>query len=564
MAMTMVFKHSLPLAMLVFLVGLLPLTEPAEVDDDCPPHDFNKSYFPQDFIFGTASSAYQIEGGTNQAETGRGPSVWDTYAHESPDRIKDGKNGDVAVDFFHRYKEDIQNVKNMGFKAFRMSISWSRIVPTGSVEDGLNEQGLAFYEAVIDEIKKNELEPFVTIFHWDTPQALEDKYGGFLSRSIVNDYADYAYILFERFHEKVKYWMTFNEPWALSGFSYDLGVFAPGRCSYWVNRKCRVGDSATEPYIVAHHILLAHAKAVKLYRKFFQEKEKEEEKRGKIGITLFTFWFEPLSNRQVDVDAQKTALDFMFGLWMDPLTYGRYPRRVQELVGDRLPKFSNNDIELLKKSYDFIGLQYYTARYANPNAHIDPRFTRYETDSRVNITVYDYNGNLIGPKAYSDWFYIFPKGIRALLKYTKEEYDNPLIYVTENGVDNKNDENEPIEEAVKDTFRIEYYKQHMWNVQKSIEVDKVNVQGYFAWSYIDNFEWNLGYTSRFGLYHVNYADNLKRTAKDSAIWFCRFINYKDSEPCKNLRPEENIPQVTLSNIIENTSMKARKLGKYYM
>ncbi|KAJ9158707.1 hypothetical protein P3X46_024267 [Hevea brasiliensis] len=543
----MAIKHSLLLIMLIFLVGLVALTEPARDDCDCDiPKDFDSSYFGDKFIFGIATSAYQIEGGTG-SETGRGPSVWDTFTHETPDRIKDGKNGDMAVDFYNRFKEDIANVKKMGFKAFRMSISWSRVIPTGSIRDGVNDQGIQFYREVIKEIKANELEPFVTIFHWDTPQALEDKYGGFLSRTIVDDYQDYADLLFKEFGEDVTYWMTFNEPWALSGFAYDDGIFAPGRCSSWVNRKCRAGNSATEPYIVAHHLLLAHAAAVNIYKKKYKQIQ-----GGQIGITLFTFWFEPLSNRQVDIEASETALDFMFGLWMDPLTYGQYPRRVQNLVGDRLLAFTDKEIKLLKKSYDFIGLQYYTSYYAKPNVYIDPNFVRYKTDSHVNITPYDYNGHLIGEKAYSPWFYIFPKGIRRLLKYTKDTYDNPVIYITENGVDNNNDETQPIGEALKDQFRINYYRNHTWNVFESIDKDKVNVKGYFAWSYMDNFEWNIGYTSRFGLYYVDYKDNLKRSAKDSAIWFCKFIKFLTPAECDSLRPEQ-ITQVI-----------SRKLGKYYL
>ncbi|KAJ9158759.1 hypothetical protein P3X46_024313 [Hevea brasiliensis] len=346
--MSLAIKHSLLLGMLVFIIGLLALSQPATADcNNGVPHNFNRSYFPDDFIFGTATSAYQIEGEANTK--GRGPSVWDIFTHESPERIKDHSNGDVAVDFYNRYKEDIQNVKAMGFDAFRLSISWPRVIPSGRRREGVNEEGIEFYNDVIDEIKNNGLKPFVTLFHWDTPQGLEDKYGGFLSSNIVNDFRDYADLLFDKFGDRVKHWMTFNEPWALSGFAYDDGVFAPGRCSSWVNRQCRAGNSATEPYIVAHHLLLSHAAAVQVYREKYQTTQD-----GMIGITLFTFWFEPLSNRSIDIEASRTALDFMFGLWMDPLTYGQYPRRVKDLVGDRLPKFTDEETQLLRKSYDFL------------------------------------------------------------------------------------------------------------------------------------------------------------------------------------------------------------------
>ncbi|KAJ9174425.1 hypothetical protein P3X46_013069 [Hevea brasiliensis] len=515
----MVTKRRLILGKLVSLIGLLALAASAMMahSDDEIPANFSRSYFPKDFIFGTATSAYQIEGAANKF--GRGPSVWDTFTHQYPERIRDHKNGDVAVDFYNRYKEDIKNVKNMGFNAFRFSISWPRVIPTGRIHYGVNEEGIEFYNRVINETIKQGLQPFVTIFHWDTPQALEDKYGGFLSKRIVKDYRKYANLLFKRFGDRVKYWMTFNEPWALSGFAYDSGVFAPGRCSSWVNSQCRGGDSSTEPYIVAHNLLLAHATTVKLYRKKYETTQK-----GKIGITLFTFWYEPLSNRGADIKAHKTALDFMFGLWMNPMTYGQYPSIVQDLVGDRLPKFTKKESHLLKGSYDFVGIQYYTSYFAKPNAVMDPKHLRYKTDSHINETPYDYDDKLIGPQAYSPWFYIFPKGIRHLLNYTKHAYNNPVIYITENGVDNYNNETQPIKEALKDDFRIDYHRKHTWNALKAINEDKVNVKGYFAWSYLDNFEWNIGYTSRFGLYYVDYKDNLKRYPKHSALWFCQFLS----------------------------------------
>ncbi|KAG8646344.1 beta-glucosidase 12 [Manihot esculenta] len=541
----MAFEHSLMLlGILIFLISMLLLTKPsmAEGDQDIIPANFSRSYFPDDFIFGTATSAYQIEGEANKS--GRGPSVWDTFTHKTPERILDRSNGDVAVDFYHRYKEDILNVKKMGFKAFRMSISWSRVIPSGRRSKGVNHKGIKFYNDVINEIIANGLEPFITIFHWDTPQVLEDEYGGFLSSNIIKDYRNYADLLFKQFGDRVKYWMTFNEPWALSGFAYDEGIFAPGRCSSWVNRQCRAGNSSTEPYIIAHHLLLSHAAAVRVYRKHYKPIQ-----GGQIGITLFTFWFEPLSNRTIDIEASKTALDFMFGLWMDPLTHGQYPKRVQNLVGDKLLNFTHKDVQLLIKSYDFIGLQYYTSYYAKPKLMIhDPNHVRYKTDSHVNVTPYDYNDKLIGPQAYSPWFYIFPKGIRYLLNYTKDTYDNPVIYITENGIDSKNNETQPINEATKDSFRIDYYKKHMWNALGSLRDYHVNVKGYFAWSYLDNFEWNIGYTSRFGLYYVDYKDKLKRYPKDSAFWFCRFLS-TNSKLCDNLS----------SNKFAKIS--SRKLGK---
>ncbi|KAF2293638.1 hypothetical protein GH714_003596 [Hevea brasiliensis] len=499
------------------LLGLFtPTTKPALADDDIPDDDFNRLYFPDDFIFGTATSAYQIEGEANKKC--RGPSIWDTFTHDFSERIVNGSNGNEAVNFYNVYKEDIKRMKEMGFGAFRFSISWSRIIPSGRVHEGVNEQGIEFYNNLIDEIINNGMEPYATIFHWDTPQALEDKYGGFLSSEIVDDFHDFADLCFKNFGDRVKYWVTINEPWSLASFAYDSGDHAPGRCSDWVNRACPAGNSATEPYIVSHNLLLAHAATVELYRKKYQARQ-----YGKIGITLNSMWFEPYSNSAIDKEAARTALDFIFGWFMDPITYGQYPRSMQTLVGDRLPKFMGNESKLLKGSYDFLGLNYYAANYAKGNAIVDPHFQRYSTDHHVEQTPFDENGKPIGQEAYSRWLYIYPKGIQYLLNYIKREYKDPIIYITENGVDEFNNKTLTLEQALEDRVRKEYYQTHLWNVLRSVNESKVNVKGYFAWSYLDNFEWNIGYTSRFGLIYVDYEDNLRRHLKESATWFEKFL-----------------------------------------
>ncbi|XP_021617727.1 beta-glucosidase 24 [Manihot esculenta] len=430
----------------------------------------------------------------------------------------DGSNGDVAVDFYNRYLEDIKRMKAMGFESFRFSISWSRIIPSGKVHEGVNEQGIKFYNNLINALLKNGMEPYVTIFHWDTPQALEEKYGGFLSSKIVDDFHDFARLCFEKFGDRVKYWVTLNEPWSVALFAYDLGVHAPGRCSSWMNQACQAGNSSTEPYIISHNLLLSHATTVQLYRQKYQAIQK-----GKIGITLNSMWFEPYSNSTVDKKAAKTAIDFMFGWYMNPVTYGNYPRSMRKLVGDRLPKFKPKESKLLKGSYDFLGLNYYTSNYAKGNANVDPHFSSYSTDNHVNQTPFDQNGNLIGPQAHSPWLYIYPKGIRYLLNYIKDTYKNPIIYITENGVDELNNKTLTLKQALDDRVRKEYYETHLWNVHRSIKEYNVKVKGYFAWSYSDNFEWNIGYTSRFGLIYIDYERNLTRHLKQSAIWFQKFL-----------------------------------------
>ncbi|CAN1221396.1 Beta-glucosidase 24 [Linum grandiflorum] len=265
-----------------------------------------RSHFPHNFIFGTSASSYQVEG-ARDFTYGKGPSVWDKFAHDFPDRILGGGNGDVALDHYHSFMEDVTRMKYMNVDAYRFSISWSRIIPSGKRSEVVNQQGIMFYHHLLDALIENGIEPFVTIWHWDTPQALEDEYGGFLSRNIVKDFKDYCDILFQEYASKVKKWITLNEPMGNSMKAYDEGVFAPGHCSVWVDRKCQLGDSTTEPYIVTHNLLLAHSIAYHLY------KYKYQNFTGNIGIILVTHWFVPYSNATKDVDAAQRALDWMYG-----------------------------------------------------------------------------------------------------------------------------------------------------------------------------------------------------------------------------------------------------------
>ncbi|CAN1341520.1 Beta-glucosidase 24 [Linum perenne] len=339
-----------------------------------PELPFGRRNFPEGFIFGTATSSYQVEGASNI--DCKGPSVWDRFTHQFPDRIEDGGNGDVALNNYRLFQEDIQRMKYMNVDAYRFSISWPRVIPHGRRSDGTNEKGIAFYHRLLDALIENGIEPYVTIWHWDTPQALEAEYEGFLSRCIVEDYMDYCDLLFEEYGSKVKKWITLNEPMGTTLKAYDEGVFAPGHCSPWVSRACQLGDSGIEPYIVAHNLLLAHSAAYHLYKNKYQQNL-----TGEIGVTYVTHWFVPYSNATKDVDAAQRALDWMFGWFMDPITYGNYPRTMVDLLGSRLPKFTEEESHLLRKSYDFLGLNYYTAYYVKHNDNFDQFHLRYATDS---------------------------------------------------------------------------------------------------------------------------------------------------------------------------------------
>ncbi|KAJ3679743.1 hypothetical protein LUZ60_017754 [Juncus effusus] len=477
-------------------------------------YDVNRTSFPEGFIFGTASAAYQYEGGA--MEGGRGPSIWDTFTHEYPNKIDDHSTGDVADDSYHKYKEDVSIMKEMGMDAYRFSISWSRILPSGSLNGGINKVGVDYYNKLINELVSKGLKPFVTLFHWDSPQALEDQYGGFLSSKIINDYVNYAEVCFKEFGDRVKHWITFNEPWSFCSGGYDRGQYAPGRCSSWMAENCTAGDSGREPYKVCHHQLIAHGAAVKLYKEKYQASQK-----GIIGITLVSHWFVPFSPSKSNDDARQRALDFMLGWFMDPLTQGDYPFIMRALVGNRLPKFSKKESEMIKGSFDFIGLNYYTTYFADPLPPSNGLDTSYSTDARANLTGVR-NGKPIGPRAASSWLYIYPQGIRELLLYTMKKYNNPLIFITENGVDEYNNKNLTLEEALKDDYRIDFYYRHLQNLEKAIR-EGANVKGYFAWSLLDNFEWVNGYTVRFGINFVDYENGQKRYPKKSSHWFKQFL-----------------------------------------
>ncbi|CAI9104564.1 OLC1v1003266C1 [Oldenlandia corymbosa var. corymbosa] len=461
----------------------------------------NRTSFPKGFDFGTATSSYQVEGGWNSDNKGL-------------NKLENNSNGDVAADSYHKYKEDVKLLKEMNTDSYRFSISWSRLIPTGKISKGINERGIKFYNNLIDELVANGLTAAVTLFHWELPQALEDEYGGFLSPKIIKDYIDFVNLCFERFGDRVKLWITFNEPYSYSNFGYDNGRSVPGRCSSWLNSNCSAGDSGTEPYTVSHHQLLAHAYAVKLYRTKYQAHQK-----GIIGMINVCNWMVPMTNSSPDMRATKRSLDFMYGWFMNPLVYGDYPKTMKAVVGNRLPKFTPEESKLLKGSYDFHGVNYYTAMYtSHPSNPPNKTHARYITDYLADLTA-TRQGILIGEQAGSDWLHSYPKGLWHLLLYVQRKYNNPVIYITEN--DEVNDASLPLEQALQDNFRIRYYYLHLQFLRKAIK-NGVRVRGYYGWSLIDNFEWLNGYNVRFGFNFVDY-NTLKRYRKLSSYWFERFL-----------------------------------------
>lgn len=322
-------------------------------------------------------------------------------------------------------------MKSVGIKHFRMSLSWSRILPNGTPDKGINGLGLAFYNYVINELLNSGITPWITLHHWDTPSAVHnntDK-GSFLSTDIIDKFDAYADLAFAAYGDRVKHWITFNEPWTYSINGYGSGVFAPGRCS---DARCSIGgggNTSTEPYIVTHNMLLSHAKAVQTYRQKYQTQQ-----GGVIGFTTNTDFNVPYNNtKQEDIDAASRSMAFAFAWFVDPVMFGKYPDEMTSLIKDgRLPTFTPEQSAMLKGSVDYIGLNHYTSSFTKDN----PSSTggSWYTDSRIENTKVGIDGKLIGPQAESTWLHVYPLGMRGILKWIDDRYNNSIIYVFENGV----------------------------------------------------------------------------------------------------------------------------------
>ncbi|CAN8268861.1 unnamed protein product [Cochlearia groenlandica] len=499
------------LGLVLVLLSLVGSPTRAEKGPVCPKTDsLSRASFPEGFMFGTATAAFQVEGAVN--ESCRGPSMWDIYTKQFPERVNN-HNADVAVDFFHRYKEDIQLMKSLNTDSFRLSLSWPRIFPHGRMIKGISYAGVQFYHDLIDELLKNDITPLVTVFHWDTPADLEDEYGGFLSQRIVPDFVEFANFTFHEYGDKVKNWVTFNEPWVFSRAGYDIGKKAPGRCSPYVKDSCHDGRSGHEPYVVSHNLLLGHADAVEAFRKC------EKCKGGKIGIAHSPAWFEP-EDVEGGENTVNRVLDFIMGWHLDPTTFGDYPQTMKDAVGSRLPKFTNAQKRKLKGSADFVGINYYFSFFAKQNDKPDPRTPTWAQDAGADFQRKDYTIRNYSTAKMS----VYAAGLRKLLKYIKERYGNPEIIITENGYgEDLGDKDDDHNVALNDHNRKYYLQRHLLTLNQAICEDKVNVTGYFLWSLLDNFEWQDGYTARFGIYYIDFKNNLTRMEKESARWYRQFL-----------------------------------------
>jgi|CXWK01.1.fsa_nt_gi beta-glucosidase len=445
---------------------------------------------PPGFLFGAATSAYQIEGGWDA--DGKGLSIWDRFTHQKG-HIHKGQNGDTAADTYRDFQTDIDIMREMGLDVYRFSVSWPRVMPEG--RGRVNEKGLDYYERLVDALLAAGITPFPTLFHWDLPLALEEENGGFAHRDTVARFADYAEVMARRLGDRVGHWITVNEPWVHSTFGYLLGSHAPGRRNPWAFLR------------TVHHQLLGHGLAM--------QRIKAQSPHAQVGISLNLTPIYPATTSVLDHHARDMADQMSNRLFLDPLFRGRYPDLLWSKVRLFHPRIQPGDMESIAQPLDFLGVNYYTRATVRYSRAI-PYLHLWTHDIPVMIG----SGEEKEGVEYTDMAWeVYPAGLFELLFRLRNEYGNPPVYVTENGaafVDVVNADG-----RVRDDDRRAYLAQHLAVTGAAAKVG-VNVRGYFVWSLIDNFEWTYGYDKRFGIVRVDY-DTQQRTIKDSGRWYADLI-----------------------------------------
>ncbi len=444
--------------------------------------------FKKDFVWGVATASYQIEGAWN--EDGKGLSIWDVFSHE-PNKICEGHTGDVACDHYHRYKQDVKLMKQLGIKAYRFSISWPRLIPNGVGK--LNPKGVEFYSNLIDELLENGIEPYITLFHWDYPYELYKK-GGWLNDDSVNWFADYAARVAELFSDRVKNFITFNEPQCFIGESYLGAAHAPGiRVSY------------KDVFQMCHNVLKAHGAAVIALRK-------NAKQPIKIGYAPTGTVCYPSSENEADIEAARknmfkcnyinNGVMWNISWWSDPVILGKYPQDGLKLYKEYLPEITDEDMKLINQPIDFFGSNIYNGEEVKSDSNGNP------------ITV----DRKIGHGKTAIQWTVTPESLRWGPRFYYERYKLPF-FITENGMSAHDVVS--LDGKVHDPNRIDFLNRYLIELEKATD-DGVDIGGYFQWSFMDNFEWAKGYTERFGLVYVDY-ETQQRIPKDSAYWYKNWI-----------------------------------------
>jgi beta-glucosidase len=447
-------------------------------------------HFPDDFLWGAATSAYQIEG--SPLADGAGPSIWQRFVH-SPGLTASGDTGDVACDHYRRFMSDIKLMAELGLNAYRFSLAWSRILPAGQGQP--NPAGLDFYQRLVDGLLEHGIEPLITLYHWDLPAALDDR-GGWLNPDIAHWFADYARLVFRALGDRVGLWVTLNEPWVITDGGYLHGVLAPGHRNLY------------EPPIASHNLLRAHGAAVQAYR---------AEANKQIGLVVNLEPKYPASDSPADLAATRRADAYMNRQYLDPLFHGRYPTELREIFGVAWPEYRESDFDLIRQPIDFLGINYYTRSVTRHDDTLPPLRARSVPQPQHLHTDIGWE--------------VFPDALTRALQWVQERYGAAgaqaarggqflPLYITENGAAFY-DPPKPLNGVVNDPLRVHYLREHLRAAHQALRRG-VNLRGYFAWSLLDNFEWSLGYSKRFGLFHVDY-ETQRRTPKASAHFYAEVI-----------------------------------------
>ncbi|KAM3938178.1 cytosolic beta-glucosidase-like [Leptodactylus fuscus] len=460
--------------------------------------------FPESFAWGASTAAYQIEGGWDA--DGKGLNIWDTFTHQGGDRVFKNQTGDVACGSYTLWEEDLKCIKQLGLTHYRFSLSWSRLLPDGTT-GFINQKGVDYYNKLINNLLAMNVTPLVTLYHFDMPQALEDQ-GGWKSEKTAEVFEQYAKFCYATFGDRVKLWITINEPYIVAKLGHETGLFAPG-----------IKEPGIGPYRAAHNMIKAHAKAWHAYNTLFKKKQK-----GHVSIALDSDWAVPLDPKSMDdKEACDRYLQFRLHWFANPIFIdGDYPavmkseisRKSKEegLVTSRLPEFTDEEKSLIKGTADFFCLNYYTSRKVKPLS-IKSSGPSFDSDMGAE-GIKDPEW----PESGVEWLAVVPWGLRRLLAHIKDTFGDPDIYITENGFA----QSEP--PVLQDKHRWGYFQETLSEVLKAIKQDGVKLKGYFAWSLLDNFEWNSGYSVRFGLFHVDFNQpNLPRTPYFSAIEYAKVV-----------------------------------------
>ncbi|MCS6935802.1 MAG: GH1 family beta-glucosidase [Chitinophagales bacterium] len=443
--------------------------------------ELRRSDFGKDFVWGTATSSYQIEGAWNT--DGKGESIWDRFTHNKRHKIKTRENGDISCDFYHRYESDIALMRQMNIPAFRFSIAWSRVLPQGTGQ--INPKGIDFYHRVIDKLLEANIQPWVTCYHWDLPQALEER-GGWPNRDCIRWFEEYVDLLSRNYGDKVKHWMVFNEPMAFVPLGYLIGLHAPGKISFG------------KFYRAVHHVVMCHGAGGRILR--------SNVKNGSIGTTFSCSHIDAKNQKPYNLRAAKRADAFINRLFIDPVMGLGYPTADLPACRHIEKHIQPGDESLMKFDFDFIGLQNYS------------RLVVYRLGLIPMIHFANVSAKKLGHDVTEMGWEVYPEGIYHIIKKFSAYRNMPPIIITENGAAFKD---EVVNGEVNDTKRLQFIKDYLAQVLRA-KREGADVRGYFIWSFLDNFEWAEGYRPRFGIVHVDF-NTQKRTVKQSGKWFSDFL-----------------------------------------